>query len=88
MTHAFVELHGQVAGGLAGISLTETIPYDSGANPVDVLLAETQRVENGELVLSERPGNGLELDWDAVARFARTTHTHEIERTHDIDRRN
>jgi len=80
MTHAFVELHGQIAGGLAAVSLTETIPYDSGANPVDVLLAETQRVEDGDLVLSERPGNGLIFDWDAVARFSRTTDIHDIER--------
>jgi hypothetical protein len=80
MTHAFVELHGQIAGGLDAVSLTETIPYESGANPVDVLLAETQRVEHGELVLSERPGNGLVFDWDAVARFSRATDIHDIER--------
>jgi len=80
MTHAFVELHGQLAGGLDAISLTETIPYDSGANPVDVLLAETQGVEDGQLVLSELPGHGLAFDWDAVARFSRTTDIHDIER--------
>jgi L-alanine-DL-glutamate epimerase-like enolase superfamily enzyme len=80
MTHAFVELHGQLAGGLDAISLTETIPYESGANPVDVLLAETQRVDDGALVLSDRPGHGLAFDWDAVARFSRTTDIHDIER--------
>jgi L-alanine-DL-glutamate epimerase-like enolase superfamily enzyme len=76
ITHAFVELHGQVAGGLAEISLGETIPYETGANPVDRLLAETQRVEHGELVLSERPGNGLRFDWEAVAHFARDRQIH------------
>jgi L-alanine-DL-glutamate epimerase-like enolase superfamily enzyme len=80
ITHAFVELHGQVAGGLAGISLAETIPYASGANPVDRLLAETQPVVDGELVLSERPGNGLVFDWDAVGRYARTAKSYDIER--------
>jgi L-alanine-DL-glutamate epimerase-like enolase superfamily enzyme len=81
MTHAFVELHGQVAGGVAAIGWTETIPYDTGANPVDVLLAETQRVEDGELVLSERPGNGLVFDWDAVARYTRTSDGHDLQRS-------
>jgi L-alanine-DL-glutamate epimerase-like enolase superfamily enzyme len=80
MTHAFVELHGQVAGGVAAIAQTETIPYDTGANPVDVLLAETQQIEDGELVLSERPGNGLVFDWDAVARYTRSIHTHDLRR--------
>jgi L-alanine-DL-glutamate epimerase-like enolase superfamily enzyme len=80
LTHAFVELHGQVAGGLVPVSLAETIPYDSGANPVDRLLAETQPIERGELVLSERPGHGLLVDWDAVAHYARTTHTHDRDR--------
>jgi L-alanine-DL-glutamate epimerase-like enolase superfamily enzyme len=80
ITHAFVELHGQIAGGLRSISLAETIPYESGANPVDRLLAETQRVVDGALVLSEQPGHGMVFDWDAVARFARTTDIHDIER--------
>jgi L-alanine-DL-glutamate epimerase-like enolase superfamily enzyme len=77
LTHAFVELHGQLAGGLGSISLAETIPYDSGANPVDRLLAETQPIDHGELVLSERPGHGLLVDWDAVAHYAHTTHRHD-----------
>jgi L-alanine-DL-glutamate epimerase-like enolase superfamily enzyme len=80
MTHAFVELHAQVAGGVAAIAETETIPYATGANPVDVLLAETQRVEDGEVLCSERPGNGLVFDWDAVARYTRSSQTHDLER--------
>jgi L-alanine-DL-glutamate epimerase-like enolase superfamily enzyme len=79
MTHAFVELHAQVAGGTGAIALAETIPYASGANPVDQLLATTQPIERGELVLSERPGHGLVVDWDAVTRFARTTQIHDID---------
>ena len=71
MTHAFVDLHGQLAGGLAAVAQAETIPYSSGANPVDVLLARRQPVEDGELVLSEQAGHGMPLDWDAVAAHAR-----------------
>jgi L-alanine-DL-glutamate epimerase-like enolase superfamily enzyme len=80
ITHAFVELHAQVAGGLAEIGLAETIPYDSGANPVDRLLAETQPITDGEIVLSEQPGNGLIFDWEAVAHYTRETWSYDIER--------
>jgi L-alanine-DL-glutamate epimerase-like enolase superfamily enzyme len=68
ITHSVVELHGQLAGGMSGIGFAETIPYDSGANPLHRLLASTQPVEHGQLVLSERPGNGLVLDGEAVER--------------------
>jgi L-alanine-DL-glutamate epimerase-like enolase superfamily enzyme len=71
MTHAFPDLHGHLAGGLAAVEQVEMIPYSSGANPVDVLMARRQAVEDGELVLSEHAGHGMPLDWDAVAAHAR-----------------
>lgn len=71
ITHAFVELHAQVAGGTASIAMAETIPYATGANPVDRLLAATQPIEDGTLLLSEEPGNGLVFNWDAVRRHTR-----------------
>jgi L-alanine-DL-glutamate epimerase-like enolase superfamily enzyme len=71
MTHAFVELHGQVAGGSSSIAMTETIPYSTGANPVDRLVRSTQTIESGSLVLSEEPGHGLDVDWDALTGFSR-----------------
>ncbi len=71
MTHAFVELHAQVAGGSPAISMTETIPYATGANPVDRLLRSTQTIDSGSLVLSEEPGHGLDVDWTALAGFSR-----------------
>ena len=71
MTHAFVEMHAQVAGGSSAISTAETIPYSTGANPVDRLLRSTQTIESGALVLSEEPGHGLDVDWDALAGFSR-----------------
>jgi L-alanine-DL-glutamate epimerase-like enolase superfamily enzyme len=70
MTHAFPDLHGQIAGGLASIGLAEMI-VDEGANPVGRLLARRQRVEGGELVLDDEPGHGFPLDWDAVEAHAR-----------------
>jgi L-alanine-DL-glutamate epimerase-like enolase superfamily enzyme len=71
MTHAFVELHAQVAGGSPAIAATETIPYSTGANPVDRLLRSTQAIESGSLVLSEEPGHGLDVDWDALTGYSR-----------------
>jgi L-alanine-DL-glutamate epimerase-like enolase superfamily enzyme len=75
MTHAFVELHAQLVGGSPTLSLTETIPYATGANPVDRLLRRTQTVDAGSLVLSEEPGHGLAVDWDAVVSYARSATT-------------
>lgn len=71
MTHAFPDFHAHLGGGLPAIGSVEMIPYESGANPVDVLMARRQKVEAGELVLSEEPGHGMPLDWEAVLRFAR-----------------
>jgi L-alanine-DL-glutamate epimerase-like enolase superfamily enzyme len=70
MTHAFLDLHGQIAGGVAAIGLAEVI-HDDGANPVGALLARRQRIESGELVLDDEPGHGFPLDWSAVERYAR-----------------
>ena len=71
MTHAFIELHAQVAGGSAVIAMAETIPYATGANPVDHLLRSTQTIDAGSLVLSEEPGHGLDVDWNALAGYSR-----------------
>lgn len=84
MTHAFPDLHGHLAGGLAAVEQVEMIPYSSGANPVDVLMARRQPVENGELVLSEDPGHGMPLDWDAVVGHARRTFSTDYHRN-DIE---
>lgn len=70
MTHAFPDLHAHLAGSPA-VECVEMIPDDSGANPIGQLLARRQAIEGGELVLSEEPGHGAPLDWDAVVRHAR-----------------
>ena len=78
MTHAFPELHAQLAGGVAAIDFVEMLPYESGANPVGELLARRPRVIDGELLLDEEPGHGLLLDWDAIARRARRASTVDL----------
>jgi hypothetical protein len=44
---------------------------DETINPVGRLLARRQRIDAGELVLSDEPGHGAPLDWDAIERHAR-----------------
>jgi L-alanine-DL-glutamate epimerase-like enolase superfamily enzyme len=52
---------------IAGISNGLTVEYYPWAVP---LFQEVPPVENGELVLSERPGLGLDLDADALRHYA------------------
>jgi L-alanine-DL-glutamate epimerase-like enolase superfamily enzyme len=76
MTHAFPDLHAHLAGAPA-VEMVEMIPDETGANPIGLLLARRQAVEAGELVLSDEPGHGAPLDWDAVAHHARRAVTAE-----------
>jgi L-alanine-DL-glutamate epimerase-like enolase superfamily enzyme len=69
MTHAFPDLHAHLAGSPA-VEAIEMIPDESGVNPIGRLLGRRQRIEAGELVLSEEPGHGAPLDWGAVTRHA------------------
>jgi L-alanine-DL-glutamate epimerase-like enolase superfamily enzyme len=74
MTHAFPDQHAHLAGAPA-IGLIEMIPEETGLNPVGQLLARRQRIDEGELVLSEEPGHGAPLDPIAVERSARDRST-------------
>ena len=76
MTHAFPDQHGHLAGA-AAVGTVEMIP-DETINPVGRLLARRQGIEAGELVLSDEPGHGAPLDWDAIERHTRVA-THLAE---------
>jgi L-alanine-DL-glutamate epimerase-like enolase superfamily enzyme len=80
MTHAFPDQHGHLAGA-PPIRMVEMIP-DETINPVGRLLARRLVIEAGELVLSEEPGHGAPLDWDAVERHARDA-THLADETRE-----
>jgi L-alanine-DL-glutamate epimerase-like enolase superfamily enzyme len=80
MTHAFPDQHAHLAGSRL-VEVVEMIP-DEAVNPVGRLLARRQRVEAGELVLSEGPGHGAPLDWPEVERHARHT-TRLMDRTQE-----
>ena len=70
--HWHANLHAQLAAALPG---TLTVEYFALANDIynfEALVTEESRLrlENGHITLSERPGIGIELDDDAVARYA------------------
>ncbi len=69
MTHAFPDLHAHLAGA-APVEMIELIPESTGLNPIGALLARRQRLDRGDLVLSDEPGHGAPLDWAAVLRNA------------------
>jgi L-alanine-DL-glutamate epimerase-like enolase superfamily enzyme len=56
-----------MAHGIAAVPNGLTVEYYPWAVP---LFKQPLRLEDGELVLPDRPGFGLELDEDALARFA------------------
>jgi L-alanine-DL-glutamate epimerase-like enolase superfamily enzyme len=68
--HANVHVHfGAALTNLHRAGL-EYMPPDSGLDGLDDLLSTRLEVRNGEAVVPNRPGLGLDWDWDAVERFA------------------
>jgi L-alanine-DL-glutamate epimerase-like enolase superfamily enzyme len=70
--HWHANIHAQLAAALPG---TLTIEYFALANDIynfEALVTEETRlrIEDGAIALSERPGIGIELDEDAVQRYA------------------
>ncbi len=49
---------------------TDLVEYITGSPYIDEIVANPWRLDaDGLLAISERPGLGVELDWDAVARY-------------------
>ncbi len=68
--HVFTSLHGQLTGAFPNVPYAEFIPAGVGADPIDRLTRSEPRIEGGQLILDDRPGNGIDLDWDAVTRLS------------------
>ena len=69
--HGFPFIHGQLACSYPAISAVEYIPYETEADPIDILFESPPSLANGIYVVSESPGIGLALDWTAVAANAK-----------------
>ncbi|AOO85045.1 mandelate racemase/muconate lactonizing enzyme family protein [Bosea vaviloviae] len=71
--HVFPTLHGQLAAAFPAIRCVEMILPEVGADPMDRLLSEEARIEDGDLLISEAPGAAIAFDWDRAAGFALRT---------------
>ncbi|AOO80280.1 hypothetical protein BHK69_07200 [Bosea vaviloviae] len=71
--HVFPTLHGQLAAAFPAIRCVEMILPEVGADPIDRLLSEEARIEDGDLLISQAPGAAIAFDWDRAAGFALRT---------------
>lgn len=61
--HVYTEQSLQLCGALANIEITEYMPW------FQPLYNEAMEIENGEILIPDRPGLGFTFNPDAVARF-------------------
>jgi L-alanine-DL-glutamate epimerase-like enolase superfamily enzyme len=77
--HVFAPLHLHLACAFPQIEAVEFIPPESGADPLDELLESPIIVTDGHMTVDEKPGAGLNLDWQRV--MSRMTRREVIEET-------
>jgi len=70
LPHVHTEIHGQLAGYRSEIQFVESIPSDVGADPTHLILRRHADIRRGVLYVDDQPGTGVEIDWEAAARFA------------------
>ena len=64
----FGHAHAQVLGALSNCEFFEFNAVDPQAPTATPFLQQTLRVENGEVIVPDGPGLGLEPDWDEIGR--------------------
>ena len=69
LPHYYPELHAHLAAAVPGVLAVEVVPMDSGADNLHVLQRTPLGVAGGQVLLPDRPGWGVEWDWDAVERW-------------------
>jgi L-alanine-DL-glutamate epimerase-like enolase superfamily enzyme len=65
--HVYANLHSHLAAALPSVQLVEVIPAEVGADPINRLLRSEPVIKDGVLLMDSRPGNGIDLDWEAVS---------------------
>jgi L-alanine-DL-glutamate epimerase-like enolase superfamily enzyme len=68
--HWHANLHAQLAAATPNCLTVEYFALAEGIYNFEQLVANPLRVENGRIVLDQTPGIGVELNWDAVDRYA------------------
>ena len=59
-----------MAAGCKQISLPNEISYYKKGMYKDSMLMEEIEIENGMMILPEKPGNGVDVNWDIVNKYA------------------
>lgn len=73
LPHVHLPLHAQIAAACPQIRFVEHIPAETGADPLHLIMSAEPRIIDGEIHVSEEPGAGIVLDWEAVERYAVAT---------------
>jgi L-alanine-DL-glutamate epimerase-like enolase superfamily enzyme len=70
--HVHPNIHVQFGAAISNLHRAglEYMPPGSGLDGLDELLRSTLEVHDGNALVPDRPGLGLDWDWDAVTRFA------------------
>jgi L-alanine-DL-glutamate epimerase-like enolase superfamily enzyme len=77
LPHVFPYLHLQLACAQNAIMAVEYIPEKTGTDPVRALLKDFPPIRRGKFHVSDDPGAGCNLQWNAVADSAGQTLTFE-----------
>ncbi|TKT69510.1 enolase C-terminal domain-like protein [Aquamicrobium sp. LC103] len=75
--HVFPYLHVHLACAHNAIMAVEYIPEHTGTDPVRTLLKSFPTIRNGKFQVSDKPGAGCNLQWNAVAQYSTEARTFE-----------
>ena len=68
--HVFAPLHVHLACSFTNVEGAELIPESSGADPLNSLLQNCPKVQNGMMRPGEDPGVGIQIDWSKAEKAA------------------
>lgn len=77
LPHVFPYLHLHIACAHPAVMGVEYIPQHTGTDPVRSLLREFPKIKRGSFQVTDMPGAGCDLDWEAVERTASATKVFE-----------
>ena len=69
--HVFSPVHVHLACAFSNVEGVEVIPEESGADPLERILRNIPKLEDGTLRPSEEPGVGIAIHWEVVEKLAR-----------------
>jgi L-alanine-DL-glutamate epimerase-like enolase superfamily enzyme len=79
--HVWAPLHVHLACAFPCVEGVEVVPEHTGADPLEQLLRDLPRLQDGKFRPSEEPGAGIVLNWEAVKKAAHRVAT--VSEDHD-----